>query len=385
MSRIRAEISHLVSELRTLNLSALPIEQRISKLVDLNIHALPMVVDNITAEEYMAVITELAGLDASSALSLSMHLYTLWGVSRRQGTKFAGVLDEISTYGRLMGSLNEPGLYFLAPGQLNVDTYPVRAKKVEGGYQVTGLKKFVSLEPFVSFLPVYCMLENYTGNDLGVIALMLKKSAEGVSVLKDWNSVAMQDTHSNSVKFESAFCPDELAICDEATPIASLSIQGYLFRFNVCCVYLGLSRQALDLAIDTANTKRPPIGSHVLAKYPGVQFSVAEMLISLEIMESQMRSFCTVLDDFLAGGEDVDLNVNRVSLIAKEVISRESESLVSNAMKITGINSLSNENSLSTIYKDIKAAQFHPPQRDVTYEILAKEKLGVISYKQRWM
>lgn len=385
MSGIRTEVSRLVDELRALDFSALPIEQRIGKLVEFQVHALPVIFKDMTAREYMAVVTQLAVLDASSALSLSMHLYTLWGISRRQEHKFAGMLDDIATHGRLMGSLNEPGLYFLTPGQLSASTYPVKATRVEGGYNVTGVKKFVSLEPFVSFLPVYCMVEDYAGSDLGVIALMLNKSAEGVSVLQDWNSVAMQDTHSNSIKFDNAFCPDELAICGEETPIASLSIQGYLFRFNVCCVYLGLARQALELAVETANTRRPPNGAAVLAKYPGIQFSVAEMMISLEIMESQMRSFCEVLDGFLAGEEETGTEINRISLIAKEVISRESESLVSNAMKITGINSLSNDNPLSTIYKDIKAAQFHPPQRDVTCEILAKEKLGVISYKQRWV
>jgi alkylation response protein AidB-like acyl-CoA dehydrogenase len=385
MSRIRPQILHLLDQLQQLNIAHLPIEERIGKLVELKIHSLPVTFHNMTAEEYLAVIANLAQLDASSALSLSMHLYTLWGIATRQGETFSGVLDDVSTHGHLMGSLNEPGLYFLTPGQLNIETYPIRARKVEGGYRVTGLKKFVSLEPFVSYLPVYCMVENYSGNDLGVIALMLSKNGEGVSVVEDWNSVAMQDTHSNSVKFDNAFCPDAFVICDENTPISTLAVQGYLFRFNVCCVYLGISRQVLDLAINTASTKCPPNGNNVLAKYPGVQFSIAEMLISMEVMESQMRSFCSVLDDFLASKEDVDLNVNRISLIAKEVIARESELLVSSAMKITGINSLSNENPLSSIFKDIKAAQFHPPQRDVTYEILAKEKLGVISYKQRWM
>lgn len=385
MSRIRPQILHLLNQLQQLNIAHLPIDERIGKLVELKIHSLPVTFHNMTAEEYLAVIANLAQLDASSALSLSMHLYTLWGIATRQGETFSSVLDDVSTHGHLMGSLNEPGLYFLTPGQLNIETYPIRARKVEGGYRVTGLKKFVSLEPFVSYLPVYCMVENYSGNDLGVIALMLSKNGEGVSVVEDWNSVAMQDTHSNSVKFDNAFCPDAFVICDENTPISTLAVQGYLFRFNVCCVYLGISRQVLDLAINTASTKRPPNGNNVLAKYPGVQFSIAEMLISMEVMESQMRSFCSVLDDFLASKEDVDLNVNRISLIAKEVIARESELLVSSAMKITGINSLSNENPLSSIFKDIKAAQFHPPQRDVTYEILAKEKLGVISYKQRWM
>ncbi|MNN95978.1 hypothetical protein D3C81_2148760 [compost metagenome] len=70
----------------------------------------------------MAVIANLAQLDASSALSLSMHLYTLWGIATRQGETFSSVLDDVSTHGHLMGSLNEPGLYFLTPGQLNIET-----------------------------------------------------------------------------------------------------------------------------------------------------------------------------------------------------------------------------------------------------------------------
>ena len=385
MRNIRVDISQLVSKLREIELAGMSINERISKLVDLKIHALPILYENLTAEEYMAIVSELASADASSALSMSMHLYTLWGLSRRHGEQFASTLDEVATHGRLLGSLNEPGLYFLALGQLTTESYPVKAKRVDGGYRVSGLKKFVSLEPFVSFLPVYCMVENYSGNDVGVISLMLSKDADGVSVISDWNSLAMQDSHSNTVKFDSVFCPDEFAICGEDTPISSLSIQGYLFRFNVCCVYIGLARKALNLALDTAKSKRPPNGLHALARYPGIQFSVAEMIISMGVMEAQMKSLCSDLNEFLSHGGDVDLHINGASLIAKEVISRESEALVSNAMKITGISSLSNENALSTIFKDIKASQFHPPQRDVTYEILAKQALGVISYKQRWM
>jgi alkylation response protein AidB-like acyl-CoA dehydrogenase len=384
-SNIRPEIATLVAQIGAMEVAKLGIEERIAQLLALKVHALPIVHKDLRAEEFLAVVAELGSIDAPAALSLSMHLYTLWGLVNHQADKFGDIFDQIARNGKLMGSLNEPGLYFMVPGQLDIETYPVRARKVAGGYRVNGVKKFVSLEPFVSYLPVYCMVEDYAGDDLGVICLMLRKDSDGVSVLRDWNSVAMQDTHSNSIKFADAFCPDQDAICNEDTSIASLAVQGILFRFNVNSVYLGISRRALALAITTATSKRPPNGKHTLAKYPGIQFSVAEMEISMEIMEAQMRSFSAVLNRYLAGDEQAQRDIGRVSLIAKEVIARESDALVSNAMKITGINSLSNDNILASLFKDVKAAQFHPPQRDVTFELLAKESLGVISYKQRWL
>lgn len=352
----------------------------VEHLIRIGAHAAPVTEADFNAASYCEIAASLGAINPSLALSFTMHLYTVWGLYRHQNSVVRSALKEIVEQGALTGSLNEPGLYFTAPGQLDLSTYPIRARKVEGGgYIVDGTKKFVS------FLPVYCALEDYQGDDLGLVCLMLRKSSEGVRVLEDWNTVSMQATASNSVAFEGVFCPDEMAICDEHTPIASLALQGYLFRFSVSSVYLGIARHVMQHTIGSASSKRPPGGSLPLARYPGVQFSTAEMIISLDTMEAQMDRFAKVLDGFMSGDPEAASIISRTSLVAKEVVARESEKIVSAAMKIDGISSLSAANPLSRIYTDTKAAQFHPPQRDVTCELLAKEALGVISFKNRWL
>lgn len=355
----------------------------VKDLIRIGAHAAPIKETDFNAMRYREIAARLGEINPSLALSFTMHLYTVWGLHRHRHSVLQPVLQEIVEQGALTGSLNEPGLYFTSPGQLDLGTYPVRARKVDAGYIVNGTKKFVSLEPFVSFLPVYCALEGYQGDDLGLVCLMLRKSSAGVSVLDDWNTVAMQATASNSVAFDGVFCPDEMAICDETTPISSLALQGYLFRFSVSSVYLGIARQVMQHSIESAGSKRPPGGNLPLARYPGVQFSTAEMIISLDTMEAQMDRFTKVLDDFVSGDPNAARVISRISLVTKEVVARESERIVNAAMKIDGISSLSSANPLSRIYTDAKAAQFHPPQRDVAYELLAKEALGIISLKNR--
>ncbi len=357
----------------------------VEHLIRIGAHAAPINEADFNATSYCEIAATLGAINPSLALSFTMHLYTVWGLYRHQNSVVRPALKAIVQQAALTASPNAPGLYFTAPGQLDLNTYPIRARKVEGGYIVDGIKKFVSLEPFVSFLPVYCALEGYQGDDLGLVCLMLRKSSEGVRVLEDWNTVAMQATASNSVAFEGVFCPDDMVICDERTPIASLALQGYLFRFSVSSVYLGIARHVMQHTIGSASSKRPPGSSLPLSRYPGVQFSTAEIIISLDTMEAQMERFAKVLDGFMSGDPEAADIISRTSLVAKEVVARESEKIVSAAMKIDGISSLSAANPLSRIYTDAKAAQFHPPQRDVACELLAKEALGVISFKNRWL
>jgi len=360
-------------------------QDHITHLIGAGAHAVPITDSHFNAARYCEIAAKLGEVDPALALSFTMHLYTVWGLKHHKNSVLHAALSEVRDAGALTGSLNEPGMYFMSPGQLDPQSFPIRARKVDGGYVVNGTKKFVSLEPFVSFLPVYCALEDYSGDDLGLVCLMLRKSSDGVEVVDDWKSVAMQATASNSVRFTEVFCPDNMAICDEHTPIMSLAVQGYLFRFSVSSVYLGIARGVMQHTISSAKSSRPPGSKLTLARYPGVQFSAAEMIISLDVMEAQMERFAITLDRYLAGDPAAEAAIVRTSLVAKEVVARETEKIVANAMKIDGIGSLASSNPLSKIYTDAKAAQFHPPQRDVACELLAKEALGVISLKNRWL
>lgn len=337
----------------------------------------------ITANNYFEIISTFAEVCPSTALGFSMHLYTVWGLRLRENEHIQRYLEKVESENALFSSLNEPALYFTDPSQLSTKSYSLVGKKHGDGYIVNGMKKFVSFQPYVRYLPSYCLVEQENGNE--IIVLILDKESPGVTVYHDWDSIAMSSTHSNSIGFTNVYVPSSAIISVEKMKISNFSIQGYLFRFNVASVYFGIAKKVVDYIIKLCHYKKVPNSNKTLSFFPGVQFTLAEMLILLETSISQIYHFAKVLDQFIENKKEVATKINSISLITKEYVTKSAEEIVNKAMKIEGIHSLSANSPLSSLYKDVKAGRFHPPQSDITYEIIAKEKLGIISRTTRWL
>ncbi|MBJ6360579.1 acyl-CoA dehydrogenase family protein [Paenibacillus sp. GCM10012307] len=335
--------------------------------------------------DYFELISGLSATCPSTALSFSMHLYTQWGMKHILPN---GKLDEVMGTDidnkKLFGSLNEPGIYFVRENQLIPDHFVIHAKRTKDGYLVNGVKKFVSLEPFVHFLPVYCYVDNPLGHEARIAILLIRKSAEGICIEEDWDTISMTESYSNSVRFHNVHVPHDDVLLKEKDALQKTNVFAYLYRLSIVSVYYGIAKKAYQFVLDYCKEKQVPHTNRTLSFFPGVQFSVAEISILLEGSRSQIIRYCELLKLFLEGKPSVD-NINIVSLMAKEIVVKNAEQVVNLAMKIVGISSITNGNVLSKLYQDVKAGQFHPPQYDVAYEMIAKHELGVLTHRTRWL
>ncbi|MGN7471971.1 acyl-CoA dehydrogenase family protein [Brevibacillus sp. SAFN-007a] len=365
------------------------VDDQISTLLDQNIHCLTLPNESgicIDPHIYFQTICDLVKKSPSVALSLAMHLFTVWGFQflmseEQKKFYFSQVLKEKA----LFSSLNEPGFYFVHPKQVNEASYPIKAEKIGDKYLVNGIKPFVSLEPYVRYLPVYALIKDYDGPSFGVALFILDKNAPGVTVEKDWDTIAMQGSYSNRIKLKDVVV-EPYQVIRKAGSLDQTEILGILFRFSIVAVYYGIANTALDYVVRQSKEKAVPHTNNKLGTYPGVQFSLAEMLILLETSYSQIRYFCELLRTYLQEPTEqgIKQKLKTTSFITKEYVTQSAEEIVNKAMKIEGIGSIFNSNLLSTLYRDVKAGAFHPPQRDIVYEVLAKEKLGLISFRHRW-
>ncbi|OAB33775.1 acyl-CoA dehydrogenase family protein [Paenibacillus glacialis] len=339
--------------------------------------------ERLTTEDFFRIVRKLSSTHSSLSLSFSMHLYTVWGLCYAFSGEKREWLKEVVGKDYLFSSLNEPGLYFVNPGQVQKEQYPLTVTKVRNGYLLNGIKKYVSLEPFVRYLPVYCQVEGYSGSNHGIIALIVDKQSEGVQVMKDWDAISMNQTYSNSIVFNDVFLPEFNLIADENTVIEQTEILGYFYRLTIMSVYFGMAEKAIQYITDICKIKKVPHTNTRLSHFPGVQFSLSEMIIRKEASEAIILKYCKELNDYLKKPK-APHNLKTVSLAAKEFVTRSAEEIVHLAMKIEGIESLFPNSMLSELHTDIKAGRFHPPQMDVLNELIAKEHLGIISYKKRW-
>jgi alkylation response protein AidB-like acyl-CoA dehydrogenase len=387
INRMITKEMNSVEEIKTLLESAEDMPSKVKILIENRIHLFSLNKNrNRNAKNYFELIRSLAELCPATALSISMHLFTVWGLdyllNDEQKHMFLNTIDKDNV---LFGSINEAGIYFTNPDQVNLSDASLIARKVEGGYQVNGRKKFVSLEPFVRFIPVYCFVENYNGHQHGIVCLIIDKQSDQVTSIPDWNSVSMLDSCSNTVEVNNLFVSDSNVVRFEEDCIKETEIFGYLFRLSIASVYYGIANKALDHTLNKSVERKVPHTKKKLASFPGVQFSVSEMIILLETSYSQLMRYCEMIDQYLSGDNSVSGQMKTVSLVTKDYITTSAEKVVDLAMKIEGISSITGNSVLSALFKDVKAGMFHPPQKDITYELIAKDKLGIISYKNRWL
>lgn len=343
--------------------------------------------NQFSTKEYLELVSKITKLSPSIALSFSMHLYTAWGLKylSNSGNKNAcEIMNSLIENNQLLSSLNDPGLYFINPIEMKKIDYPIKAiKKKNGNYIVNGVKKFVSLEPFVSYYPIYALVENYDGNSYGIASMIINKSTKGVITENTWSSVYMRDTYSNNVSFNNVEVPKEHVLISENENMNKANIYAYLFRFNISCIYYSIAEIAMSYITKICKNHKIKQTNTLLGKYPGVQISIADISIKLEVMNSQLSKYGGLLDNFIKNNNNLS-DIDNISLITKEFITSNAQDIVNECMKIEGIQSIQQHSPLSQLYLDCKAGQFHPPQKDITMEMLAKRKLGIINFRKRW-
>ncbi|WP_408895205.1 acyl-CoA dehydrogenase family protein [Paenibacillus taichungensis] len=341
--------------------------------------------DQINCMEYFRLISGLAEICPSTALSFSMHLYTIWGLGylfneEQKQYYFNMVKDE----NYLFSSLNSAGLFFVQPKKIKKEEFPIFATKVDGGYVVNGIKRTVSLEPFVRFLPVYSLIE-IKPNEYDVALLIIDKHSQGIDVNPDWETISMQATYSHSIQFTNVYVPDTAVMFEEGVAIDYTENLGYIYQLGIAAVYYGMAVSAIDYIVNICKNRKVPFTGSLLASFPGVQFTLSESIILQETSLSQIMRFASELDHHLQTGLHKSQSMMSLSLITKDYVTKSAEKIVNNSMKIEGISSLGTSNRLSKLYQDVKAGLFHPPQHDVTAEFLAKNRIGIIQIRNRWL
>ncbi|OIK06805.1 acyl-CoA dehydrogenase family protein [Bacillus sp. MUM 13] len=360
----------------------------ISNLIKDKMHTLTLPGQNdkmITPREYFREISELAKQSPSLALGFSMHLYTVWGLNYIMNDKQKSYFyNSVKKDDMLFGSPNDPGLYFIS--QINEEDYPIIAKKDGNQYIINGKKHYVSMEPYVRYLPVYSYVQGYSGKGLGLALVIVDKCHEGISVSKDWDTMSMNDTSSNSISFDNVVIDPDHVVLMEGDDLGKADHLAYLFRLSVSSVYYGLAERAIEVIVDRCKNKKVPNSASKLSTFPGTQFTISEMTILQETAKSQLLYYCDLLDRTLTNPQEpINEDINTSSLITKEYVTSSAEKIVNLAMKIDGISSLFEHSEISKLFRDVQAGRFHPPQIDVIKEIIGKKKLGIFTRQRRWV
>lgn len=308
--------------------------------------------------EVAAVQRELGHHCGATALATAMHqhvvAFTAWryrrGLPGAEGT-LRRVADE--------------GIVLVSTGGAD-QTHPRgQAVRVEGGYRVSGRKVFCSQSVAGAAMSTMFAFED-PDQGLRVLNMAVPLSAEGVTVLDDWDVLGMRGTASNSIVVDDVFVADDKVLANRPHGVIDGPLQ-VIFSIAfpiITAAYLGVAEAAYAAAVEAVGTRCDDV---VVQRQVG-------------LMADRLRVAAWALDGAIAAvGDDAQPSMDVVVdvMAAKREVALAGIEVCDLAMDVAGGASFSKGSVIERCYRDIRAIKCHPLSMEKTLVHAGRVALGV--------
>ncbi len=313
----------------------------------------------------------------ATALGTNMHWYNLGGgLHLFTDSLRRRVADAVVREGALVASsISEPGAVLGAP--------QVTARKVPGGYRVSGRKYFCTLAPVLRFFLFNARLEGFERPAMsGTVTLAAERGSEGMEIIETWDAMGMRASGSHDIEFHDAFVPDECLIGVEGAGTEGGMACLPWYALGIAAVYLGVGGAAFDFAVDYVKRRTlHPLPASV-AHLPGTQFTIAAMQVRLAAARALIYQTAAAL----AGGADFGDDLLPAVTMPQYVATHAALDVVTQAMQVVGGPSLLRRHPLERWYRDVRAGTLHPFTHYWLLEMIGKRALGIpLDVQPRWI
>jgi len=257
------------------------------------------------------------------------------------------------------------------------------ARRVQGGWRITGRKMFGSLGPHWDRLGLHAM---DAGDPAAAVVVhgFVPHDAPGLTTVPNWDAQGMRATESHDTVLEDVYLPDSDVLCvvpagpPSHPAVAMMQVWAVTLIANV---YVGIAERALEIAVGQANRRTSiAIPRGAFAHHPLVQHQVADMYLILDgarsCVEAVARDWVERVDHGPMWGPKVLAAKWRATVAANRVVDL--------ACEVVGGSSYRRGTELERLSRDVRAARFHPGTDAFTHETVGKAVLGVDGDGPRW-
>jgi len=301
------------------------------------------------------IITAVARGEPSTALVLIMtYLFVLQASNNPnwQPQVRRLVLEDIARNGSLANALRvEPELGTPVRGGLPKTT----ARRVPGGFRVSGRKLYSTGSPGLSWLGVWGRTDDA---EPLVGTFLVPGDSLGLRIEETWDQLGLRASGSHDVILEEVFIPEEYAV--DVRPPAAWAAERDPELMAWMSVLLGalydsVARNARDWLVEFALDRAPANLGAPLSTLPRFQEAVGEIDALLHINQTLLdRSSFAAVETLTA----IDGN------FLKYIVTNNGIKITERALSLTGNPGLSRANPLERHYRDALCGRVHSPQDD---------------------
>ena len=313
----------------------------------------------------------LAQAAPATALAINMHL--IWtGVAKvlaDRGIDDLRFVLEGTASGEIFAfGISEAGNDLVLFGS-DTDAVP----QPDGSYTFTGTKIFTSLAPVWTQLGLHGL--DTTSPDAPKIVYGFVPRTDAVVTRDDWDTLGMRGTQSRTTELHGATAPSGRVVRrvdpgPNPDPIVFAIFS--VFELMLASVYTGIARRALDLAVETAQTRRSKKTGTTYSQDPDIRWRVADMALAYDALPPQLEALCSAVDDVASPGPRWFSYMSGVKHRAVTTAKR----VVDDAMLVAGGSSYFTRSELSRLYRDVLAGLFHPSDPESAHSTVATAWLG---------
>jgi alkylation response protein AidB-like acyl-CoA dehydrogenase len=307
----------------------------------------------------------------STALGFNMHASVVMPVMQSPEVASEAkrhLADLIVRQKKLIaGNFSEPGTTSL----IGARPLSARARRVDGGYSITGRKMFASMLEAADYCMVMAYPEGATSATAGIL-LLVPRDAAGRSVDPNWDTLGMRATRSDSLILEECVVPESAVVfhSDDIRPFRLAHLNWFWGSYTA--VYLGVAAAAYDEVRRVVTARQPAGYAQPLAYHPDVRRAVAVMSADLEA--ARLVTYRSAwLSDTEGPTPETTASLYRAKYVVGEAVSRITRS----ALTLAGAHGIFKGSRLEQLFRDGALAPLQPPPSDFCLFSMGIYELGL--------
>lgn len=314
-------------------------------------------------ETTLLVVAEIGRHCGATALSLTMHVSPcLWAGpvadalemtpaqradhDRARAGHYAAVVGE----GRVFSQPFSEG----GPAEGGKAPWQTIARRVDGGWLVSGRKIFASLADAADFHGVLCTPDLAGATPADALYLAIPADAPGVKVRGDWDPLGMRATASRTLVLDEVFVPESARLLPDGVQPQAVQRWPHVFA-TLAAPYLGIAQAAFDFSVAWLRAEVPGMRPVKRRMYPTKQLAVAQMRVMLE--QTRAAYWGAVREARV----DPDADARMRLYAAQFTVMENAQAICALALRTCGGQSLLKHLPLERFYRDARCGSLMLP------------------------
>lgn len=280
-----------------------------------------------------------------------------------QAIIFGGSSEQRERYLPRMATGELIGSFALTEPDAGSDAASVKtsARKVEGGYLLSGTKRYITNAPEAG---VFTVMARTGGQGArGVSCFLVDAGTKGLSVGPSDRKMGQKGAHTADVVFQDCLVPDEALLGgQEGTGFTAAMRTLDKGRLHISAICAGAARRLIDESLAYA-AGRKQFGQPIL-DFQLIQAMLAESQTELYAAESMIRDAARRRD----AGDEVGMFASCCKLFASEMVGRVAD----RAVQIFGGAGYMAEYPIERFYRDVRLFRIYEGTSEIQKLVIAK-------------